>query len=81
MSKFETEHKIDITADACPITFVKTKLKLEELSPGELLEVIINDGEPLQNVPRSVKGEGHKILSLENIDGIKYRLIIEKGEE
>lgn len=70
---------LDITKDVCPITFVKTKLKLEQMQKGEVLEVILNDGEPIQNVPRSVKGEGHKILGIEQV-GEKYRLLIERGE-
>ena len=71
--------KLDITSEVCPITFVKTKLKLEQLKTGEILEVILNDGEPIQNMPRSVKGEGHKIVLVEQL-GDKYRLLIEKGE-
>lgn len=70
---------IDITADVCPLTFVKTKLKLEQMSKGEVLEVILNGGEPIQNVPRSVKDEGHKIILAEKF-GDKYRLFIKKGE-
>lgn len=70
---------LDITSDVCPITFVKTKLKLEQLQKGEVLEVILNDGEPIQNVPRSVKEEGHKIILVEKV-GDKYRLLIERGE-
>ena len=70
---------LDITAEVCPITFVKTKLKLEQMKKGEILEVLLNDGEPIQNVPRSVKGEGHKIILVEQI-GVKYRLLIERGE-
>jgi len=70
---------LDITPDACPITFVKTKLKLERMKQGEVLEVILNDGEPIRNVPRSIKGEGHKIILVEKA-GEKYRLLVEKGE-
>lgn len=70
---------LDITTDVCPITFVKVKLKLEQMKQGEVLEVILNDGEPIQNVPRSVKGEGHKILAVESV-GSKYKLLIERGE-
>ena len=70
---------LDITSDVCPITFVKTKLKLEQLQKGEVLEVILNDGEPIQNVPRSVKEEGHKIILVDKV-GDKYRLLIERGD-
>lgn len=78
-SNIEVNASLDITKDVCPITFVKTKLKLEQLQKGQVLEVILNDGEPIQNVPRSVKGEGHKIISVEP-QGEKYRLLIERGE-
>jgi TusA-related sulfurtransferase len=44
---------IDITGVVCPITFVKTKVALEELTDGDVLEVRLNGGEPVQNVPRS----------------------------
>lgn len=70
---------LDITSDVCPITFVKTKMKLEQMKRGEVLEVILNEGEPIQNVPRSVKDEGHKVILVEKA-GEKYRLLIEKGE-
>lgn len=70
---------LDITKDVCPITFVKTKLKLEELQAGEILEVLLNDGEPIQNVPRSVKEGGHKIIEVTKLDD-KFRLLIQKGE-
>lgn len=70
---------LDITPDVCPVTFVKTKLKLEQLQSGDVLEVFLNGGEAVRNVPKSVKGEGHKIILLEKID-TKYRLLIEKGE-
>lgn len=78
MNTPEIKATLDITKDTCPITFVRTKLKLEELAPGEVLEVILNDGEPIQNVPRSVKGEGHKIIEVTQL-GDKFRLLIEKG--
>lgn len=70
---------IDITDVVCPITFVKTKVALEDMEDGDILEVHLNDGEPIQNVPRSLKDEGHKVLELNhNADGT-YTLFVEKG--
>ena len=70
---------IDITDVTCPITFVKTKVALEDMENGQILEVHLNDGEPVQNVPRSLKDEGHKVLELtQNEDGT-YTLFVEKG--
>jgi len=70
---------IDITSDTCPMTFVKTKLKIEKLASGQILEVILNDGEPLKNVPLSAEELGHKILSKSPLsDGKTYKLLILK---
>lgn len=81
--KKEMEKKIDAYLDlkgvACPYNFVKTKLKLEEMDPGQTLQIIIDDGEPYQNVPRSVLNEGHKILEEEKIEDKHYRIVIEKA--
>ena len=46
---------LDITKDHCPMTFVKTKLQLEKLDAGDILEVLLNEGEPLENVPKTAK--------------------------
>ena len=58
------DEKIDITDVTCPITFVKTKVALDELENGQILQVHLNGGEPIQNVPRSVKDEGHTVLKV-----------------
>lgn len=78
MAEFNITDSVDITDVNCPITFVKTKVALEELDDGDILEIRLNDGEPVQNVPRSLKEEGHKVLELtQNEDGT-YRLIVQK---
>ena len=59
-----TDHFLDITADVCPITFVKTKLLIENMKSGEKAEVRLTGAEPLGNVPRSVSEEGHEVISL-----------------
>ncbi|GBU20678.1 hypothetical protein R80B4_00557 [Fibrobacteres bacterium R8-0-B4] len=69
---------VDVTDVVCPMTFVKAKVALEELDDGQILSIRLNDGEPIQNVPRSIKGEGHKVLKLtDNGDGT-YNLIVKK---
>ena len=80
MAEFDlpVDEIVDITDVVCPVTFVKTKVALEELDNGQILQVHLNDGEPVQNVPRSVKDEGHKVLKLiDNKDGT-YELFIRK---
>ncbi len=72
---------LDLSGVLCPMNFVKTKLELEEMEEGQILEVIIDDGEPVRNVPRSVKAEGHKVLELEEIPNGHYSLVIEKVDD
>ena len=79
----EVDFFIDITGEVCPLTFVKTKLLIESMQPGQTAEVRLQGREPLENVPRSVNDHGHSILSLEPEDpagpddGI-HRLILRK---
>jgi TusA-related sulfurtransferase len=70
---------IDITKAVCPITFVKVKAALEELNDGEILEVRLNDGEPIQNIPRSLKDEDHKVTGVNKNDDGTYTLTVVKG--
>ena len=69
---------IDITKEHCPMTFVKTKLALEKLESGEKLEVLLCEGEPLTNVPRSAEEQGYIVQSIENIEHNIYKVVIEK---
>lgn len=70
---------LDLRGTICPINFVKTKLKLEELSSGDVLEVLLDEGEPIKNVPRSITEEGHKVLGISRVDEY-YRVLIEKAD-
>ncbi len=70
---------LDMRGTLCPINWVKTKLALEELTEGETLVVFLDDGEPMRNVPRSAKAEGHRILRVEEQGDGTYRLTIRRG--
>lgn len=79
MSAENNEAFVDITDVICPITFVKVKVALEEIDDGELLEIRMNDGEPLQNVPRSLKDEGHLVTSVERRPDGTFTVVVRKG--
>ena len=66
---------LDITRDCCPMTFVKVKLALAKLQSGEELDVLLNEGEPLNNVPRTVAEQGHQVLSIRQEGGFHHVLI------
>ncbi|MDO8662937.1 MAG: sulfurtransferase TusA family protein [Candidatus Omnitrophota bacterium] len=67
----------DFRGVACPLNFVKTKVELAKLKPGDLLEIWLDDGAPIENVPGSVQAEGHKILAQKKT-GDYWSVIIEK---
>ena len=79
MSENLIDEKIDLRGVLCPINFVKTKLKLETMEDGHVLEVSLDDGEPMRNVPRSIKEEGHKIIKVEKF-GEGYKIFIKKSQ-
>ena len=78
MADIAFDDQVDITDKVCPLTFVKAKVAIEELDDGEVLAIRMNDGEPVQNVPRSMKEEGHKILKLEDNEDGTYTLTSER---
>jgi TusA-related sulfurtransferase len=67
---------IDITREVCPMTYVRVKLALEALDDGQTLEVLLRGGEPLKNVPRSARDDGHEVLSLEALDDGRTRITL-----
>ena len=81
MSEIHFDEQVDITDVVSPVTFVKAKVALEEMDEGQVLAVKMNDGEPVQNVPRSIKEEGHQILKLDTNDDGTYTLFVKKVGE
>ena len=83
MAKVEikSDEVVDITNVVCPMTFVKAKAAIDELEIGQILEVIMNDGEPTQNVPRSMKEEGQQVLRLDKQENGTYKMFVKKLED
>lgn len=70
---------IDLRGVCCPTNFVKAKLALELVDTGETVAFLMDGGEPVKNVPRALKDEGHKLISLKETEGF-YTLTLEKVE-
>lgn len=70
---------LDIRGQVCPMTYVRTKLKLETLEQGQLLEVLLRGEEPTRNVPRSAREEGHEIVAQDAEPDGTVRLFIRKA--
>jgi len=69
---------LDITKDHCPMTFVKTKLQLEQLEEGDILEILLSKGEPLENVPRTVTEQCFQVLETSHVKDDIYKVVIKK---
>lgn len=72
------DDEVDITDAVCPMTFVRAKAAIEELEIGEVLKVHLNEGEPMQNVPRSLKDDGQQVLRLAPSDEGTFDLYVKK---
>ena len=60
------------------MTFVKTKIELSKLQPGDTLEVLLSEGEPLDNVPRNAREQGYNVISVEHVEGNVHKVTIVK---
>lgn len=74
-----SDEELDLRGVICPYNFVKTKLKLETMESGQVLAVLLDDGDPIKNVPRSVENEGHTVLAQERM-GPGFRVLIRREQ-
>ena len=72
--------KLDLRGEVCPYTFVKTTLALEEMKPGEVLEVTVDHAPAVENVPRSVENRGHEVIEVQEGKDRNWMIIVRKGE-
>ena len=75
----EITDSLDLKGVACPFNYVQAKVRLETMDIGQLLEITIDDGEPIENVPVSLTNDGHEVVDTKKV-GKHYRLTIRKGE-
>jgi TusA-related sulfurtransferase len=77
------EHAVDkdlnLRGEICPYTFVKSKLALEVMQPGQVLRVIVDNDESASNVPRSMQNEGHNVLGVERLSGSDWQIVVRKA--
>ena len=69
---------MDLRGIECPLNFVKTKIQLEKMKAGEILEVWLDPGEAIESVPKSVIEEGHEIVEIKNLEDY-YLVRIQKA--
>jgi TusA-related sulfurtransferase len=70
--------KLDITKDRCPMTFVKAKLQLEQMEDGDILEILLTEGEPLDKVPKTCTEQGFQVLEISRVTDNIHKIIVQK---
>ena len=70
---------LDLLGVCCPMNFVRSKLAIEKIKTGERLEILLDNGEPIVNVTRSLKDEGHTVLKVDPENGY-FRVLVEKRQ-
>jgi TusA-related sulfurtransferase len=73
------DQELDIRNELCPMTFVRTRLALDRMKPGQVLRVRLRGAEPLANVPRTAREQGHEVLALEPDPEGSAILLIRRG--
>ncbi len=76
--KIEKTNLIDLRGTPCPINYVKAKIFIENFNKGDIIEIFLDEGPPIENVPKSLENDGHKIVNIEKIENY-YKLKVEKG--
>jgi len=71
--------ELDLRGEICPYTFVKTKLRLEELDSGQDLTILLDDSAATANVSKSLRSEGHEILDLKAVSGGVWQIAVKKA--
>lgn len=77
----QPDAQLDLRGTPCPLNFVRTKLRLEKMPPGSLLEVWLDPGEPIEQVPDSLRMEGYGIEQIEDRSEFFALMVRRPGEE
>lgn len=73
------DDELSLRGEVCPYTFVKSKLALEEMEPGQVLRVIVDNAESAENVPRSLRNEGHMVLEVTGLGAAEWAIVVQKA--
>jgi TusA-related sulfurtransferase len=81
INELKPDKTIDLKGEVCPYTFVKSKLALEEMNLDQILEVVVDHEPAVENVPRSLKNEGQKILAVDKINDTDWKILVKKEKD
>jgi tRNA 2-thiouridine synthesizing protein A len=78
MDEITPDQEFNLRGEVCPYTFVKTKLALEMMHPGEVLKVTVDHLSAVENVPRSVTSERHQVLEVRQVNTTDWIIVVQK---
>jgi tRNA 2-thiouridine synthesizing protein A len=79
--EIKVDKTIDIRGQVCPYTFVRSKLAIEKMNVGDVLEIILDHKAAVENVPKSMENEGQKVLVVEQTSEKEWRIVVRKDKE
>jgi len=75
----KADRSIDIRGDVCPYTYVKSKLAIEDLKKGQVLEVLLDHAPATRSVPASMRSDGHEVLSVKKSGKSEWKILVKKA--
>ncbi|MGI9127678.1 MAG: sulfurtransferase TusA family protein [Roseomonas sp.] len=75
----QSDQSIDIVSETCPMTFVLVRLALDQMQPGEVLEVRLRGAEPRRNIPLTAQEQGHEVLGMSDLENGLSVLWLRRG--
>jgi len=79
--EFKVDKTIDLKGQVCPYTFVRSKLAVEKMNIGEVIEIILDHKPAAENVPKSMENEGQKVLKIDQTGEHEWHLFVRKDKE
>ena len=78
-TEMSVDKELNLRGEVCPYTFVKSKLALEVMQAGQVLQVIVDNEESASNVPRSMQNEGHDLLGVTKLSDKEWQILVRKA--
>jgi TusA-related sulfurtransferase len=78
---YSVDEVLDVQGEICPYPDIKTRKKLKQMKPDQILKVIVDYPLSLERIPRNVRAEGHKVLKVERINGPVHEIYIQVAGE
>ena len=73
------DHRIDISSETCPMTFVLVRLALDQMKSGQILEIRLRGAEPRRNVPLTAQEQGHEVVSISDLEKGESIILLRRG--